>query len=83
MHSKIKLDTDLRLYALNLHILCINFVAHVKCHASQIAEDAAHMGQVLLHLILPCIICHSGNKIKSLMADLQLIIARDVCCVSF
>lgn len=52
-------NTDLALNAFNLDVLSVDFIAHVKCHASEVAKDTADLCQVFLHFILPCIVCHS------------------------
>lgn len=46
----------------NLAILGVNFLAHVQGHVAQISDDAAHLLQVLIHLILSRIIRHPGAE---------------------
>lgn len=52
-------NTDLALYAFSLDVLSVDFIAHVKCHASEVAKDTADLCQVFLHFILLYIVCHS------------------------
>lgn len=49
---------------IDLAVLGVNLLAHVKGHVTQIANDPAHLLQVLIHLILPGIICYPGAHRK-------------------
>lgn len=42
----------------DLAVLGVDLVAHVQCHVAQVTDDAAHLLQVLVHLIFPGIVCY-------------------------
>lgn len=55
----------LSLDAGDLSILCFKLIADVQGHALQIPDDAAHVSQVLLHLVLAGVVSHpdtGGSK---------------------
>lgn len=45
----------------DLPVLFVDLAAHVHSHGPQVADDAAHGPQVLLHLILPCVVGYSAH----------------------
>lgn len=49
-------DSYLGSDAVNLFVLLVYLVAHVHSHSFQVANDAAHGIQIVLHLILACIV---------------------------
>lgn len=46
---------------IDLAILGVDLLAHVQGHVTQISDDPAHLLQVLVHLILPGVICYPGT----------------------
>lgn len=46
----------------NLAILCVDLVAHVQGHVPQVADNASHLLQVLVHLIFPGIVCYPEHR---------------------
>lgn len=46
---------------IDLAVLGVDLLAHVQGHVTQIANDPAHLLQVLIHLILPGVICYPGT----------------------
>lgn len=54
----VHLGTDV----VNLSVLLVDLIAHVHGHSFQVANDAAHRVQILLHLILACIVGNSAPK---------------------
>lgn len=46
---------------IDLAVLGVDLLAHVQGHVTQISDDAAHLLQVLIHLILPSVICYPGT----------------------
>lgn len=46
---------------IDLAVLGVDLLAHIQGHVTQIANDPAHLLQVLIHLILPGIICYPGT----------------------
>lgn len=54
--------TCLIINAIDGLVLFVDLIAHVQSHGLQIPDDAAHLFQVLLHLIFTCIIRYSGQK---------------------
>lgn len=53
----------------DLAILGVNLLAHVQGHVTQISNDPAHLLQVLIHLILPGVICYPGEYRKKKKKD--------------
>lgn len=51
----------------DLAVLSVDLVAHVQSHVTQIPDDAANLLQILIHLILPCIICYPGDTHKHII----------------
>lgn len=49
---------------IDLAVLGVDLLAHVQGHVTQIANDPAHLLQVLIHLILPGIFCYPGAHRK-------------------
>lgn len=47
--------------AVDLSVLLVDLAAHVHGHVLQVAEDAAHRLQVLLHLILAGVVGDSAR----------------------
>ena len=47
--------------AVYLAVLRVDLVAHVQGHVTQVPDDAAHLLQVLVHLVLPGILRYPGN----------------------
>lgn len=47
---------------IDLAILGVDLLAHVQGHVTQIANDTSHLLQVLIHLILPGVICYPGMQ---------------------
>lgn len=45
----------------DLAVLGVDLVAHVQGHVAQVTDDAAHLLQVLVHLIFPGIVCYPEN----------------------
>lgn len=45
---------------IDLAVLGVDLLTHVQCHVTQISNDAPHLLQVLIHLILPSVICYPG-----------------------
>lgn len=55
----------LALHTFNLNILCVDLIPHVEGHALQVPHNAAHVGQVFLHLVLAGIISYPvGHQSK-------------------
>lgn len=55
----------LALHTFNLNILRVDLIPHVQGHALQVPHDAAHVGQVFLHLVLAGVISHPvGQRSK-------------------
>lgn len=52
----------LPLHALYLDVLRVDLVPHVQRHALQVPDDAAHVSQVLLHLVLAGVVSHSDTE---------------------
>lgn len=46
----------------NLAILCINLIAHIQGHVTEVSNDAAHLLQVFIHFIFSGIICYPGSE---------------------
>lgn len=46
----------------DLAVLGVDLVAHVQGHVAQVTDDAAHLLQVLVHLIFSGIVCYPENK---------------------
>lgn len=46
---------------INLPVLGVDLLAHVQGHVTQITNDPAHLLQVLIHLVLPGVICYPGT----------------------
>lgn len=42
----------------DLAVLGVDLVAHVQSHVAQVANDATHLLQVLIHLVFPGIVCY-------------------------
>lgn len=42
----------------DLAVLGVDLVAHVQGHVAQVTDDAAHLLQVLVHLIFPGVLCY-------------------------
>lgn len=66
----------------NLAVLGVDLLTHVQCHVTQIANDPTHLLQVLVHLVLPGIICDPGphrNRMKDGVLDQE---HREVCSIS-
>lgn len=53
----------------DLAILGVNLVAHVQCHVAQVTNYAAHLLQVLVHLIFPGVVCYPEST--SIRADVN------------
>lgn len=53
----------------DLAILGVNLVAHVQGHVAQVTDYAAHLLQVLVHLIFPGVVCYPGSA--SIKADVN------------
>lgn len=49
-------DSHLGSDVVNLCVLLVYLIAHVHSHSFQVANDAAHGLQILLHLILACVV---------------------------
>lgn len=45
----------------DMFVLPVDLAAHVHSHNFQVADDAAHCPQVLLHLIFSCIVGYSAQ----------------------
>lgn len=54
----------------DLAILGVDFIAHVQSHVAQVTDDAAHLLQVLVHLIFPGVVCYPGST--SMRADVYI-----------
>lgn len=52
----------LALHALHLHVLRVDLVPHVQGHALQIPQDAADVGQIVVHLVLAGVVSHPGRE---------------------
>lgn len=48
----------------DLAVLGVNLLSHVQSHVTQVANDPAHLLQVLIHLVLPGIVCYPGTRRK-------------------
>lgn len=46
----------------NLAVLGVDLLTHVQGHVTQIANNASHLLQVLVHLVLPGVICYPGTN---------------------
>lgn len=44
----------------DLAILCIDLIAHIQGHVTEVPDDAAHLLQVFIHFIFSGIICYPG-----------------------
>lgn len=53
----------------DLAVLGVDLVAHVQGHVAQVTDDAAHLLQVLVHLIFPGVVCYPGRT--SMRADVN------------
>lgn len=42
----------------DLAVLGVDLVAHVQGHVAQVSDDAAHLLQILVHLIFPGVVCY-------------------------
>lgn len=45
----------------DLAVLGVDLVAHVQGHVAQVADDAAHLLQVLVHLIFPGVVRYPAD----------------------
>lgn len=52
----------LPLHAFYLDVLRVDLIPHVQGHALQVPHDAAHVSQVLLHLVLASVVRHSDTE---------------------
>ena len=68
----------LGLHAADQLILCLDLVAHVDGHVPQIADHAAHLDQVLVHLVLARVISYAVNEALALRARVADDAARAV-----
>ena len=67
---------------IDLAVLGVDLLAHVQGHVTQIANDPAHLLQVLIHLVLPGIICYPGThrrKLDWLVAKDYLVATVEIC----
>lgn len=48
----------------DLAVLGVNLLSHVQGHVTQVANDPAHLLQVLIHLVLPGIVRYPGTRSK-------------------
>lgn len=46
----------------DLAILCIDLIAHIQGHVTEVSDDAAHLLQVFIHFIFSGIICYPVNE---------------------
>lgn len=46
----------------DLAILGVNLVTHIESHVAQVADDAPHLLQVLVHLIFPSVIRYPAKR---------------------
>lgn len=51
----------------DLAVLGVDLVAHVQGHVTQVANDAAHLLQVLVHLIFPGVVRYPADGRRRLM----------------
>lgn len=59
----------LRRDAVDLSVLLVDLAAHVHGHRLQVAEDAAHRLQVLLHLVLAGVIGNPAHMVERGVSD--------------
>lgn len=65
----------------DLAVLGVDLVAHVEGHVAQVADDASHLLQVLVHLIFPGIVCYpEHNKVTFKYSELCLNTRPHVSC---
>lgn len=46
----------------DLAILCIDLIAHIQGHVTEVPDDAAHLLQVFIHFIFSGIICYPADE---------------------
>lgn len=46
----------------DLAILCINLIAHIQGHVTEVSNDAAHLLQIFIHFIFSGIICYPWKE---------------------
>ena len=51
-------ETYLQMDAFHLCILLSDFTAHIDGHVAQVSDHSSHLLHVLIHLVLPSIICY-------------------------
>lgn len=54
----------------DLAVLGVDLVAHVQGHVTQVADDAAHLLQVLVHLVFPGVVRYPADRTTRLMTIL-------------
>lgn len=66
--------------AVNLFVLLVYLTAHVLSHIFQVANDAAHCIQILLHLILACIVSYPVDvEVKLYQTCLNMSTENYIC----
>ena len=53
----------------DLAVLGVDLVAHVQGHVTQVADDPAHLLQVLVHLVFPGVVCYPAGRRTRLLAS--------------
>lgn len=48
----------------DLAVLGVDLLSHVQGHVTQVANDPAHLLKILIHLVLPGIVCYPGTRSK-------------------
>lgn len=46
----------------DLAILCIDLIAHIQGHVTEVSNNTAHLLQVFIHFIFSGIICYPGSQ---------------------
>ena len=72
----------LPLHALHLHVLRVDLVAHVQGHALQVPQDAAHVGQVVVHLVLAGVVGHPGGRAAQSASETMSRVCSAACLCS-
>lgn len=49
----------------DLAVLCINLIAHIQGHMTEVSNDAAHLLQVFIHFIFSGIICYPLQPVEA------------------
>lgn len=60
----------------DLSVLLVDLVAHVHSHRPQVADDAAHGPQVLLHLILAGVVGYPARAVNSFYFEGAVLMCR-------